>query len=340
MSFSFDFSFAHGGPISSSSLRIFPEDFVVDEVLPFAPSGEGEHVYIHVRKRNTNTEWLARQIARFAGVTLKEIGYAGLKDRNAVTTQWFSVHLPGKKDLSWKDFQLDDVEVLEAARHNRKLKTGSLKENHFRIILRDFISQKGQLGERLEAIRNSGVPNYFGEQRFGHEGENLDKALALFQTKFREKNRHRRGLYLSAARSWIFNQVLSERVSLNTWNQAVTGDCMMLDGSRSFFCIDQADDEIRERLQRQDIHPSGPLWGKGELPSTGECRELEKSISDAIGTTWTTGLEKAGLKQERRALRMKVANLQWDYQDKLLEVGFTLRPGCYATSVLREIACW
>jgi tRNA pseudouridine13 synthase len=234
----------------------------------------------------------------------------------------------------------EEIRVTEIIRHNRKLKTGSLKENQFNIILRDFMSDKASVDTKLTKIKNHGVPNYFGEQRFGHNAENLEKALLLFDGKYREKNRHRRGMYISAARSWIFNKVLSARVNENTWDQAKTGDCMILDGSRSFFCIDEVDDETRERLERMDIHPSGPLWGKGELPTTGECRELESHVVSSLQDTWKMGLEKAGLKQERRSLRLKVDSFEWDYSDNILTLRFMLRPGSYATSVLREIARW
>lgn len=333
-------AYSNGGPLCTATLRAKPEDFVVIEELPFSPAGEGEHLFVRIRKRNSNTEWVARQLARYCDVHPRDIGYAGLKDRAAVTTQWFSVHLPGKPDPDWQAFDCEDFQVLEYKRHNRKLKSGALKQNFFRITLRDVDAANDVLLERLQTIQRRGVPNYFGEQRFGRDGENLEKATAMFQGKLREKNHHRRGMYLSAARSHLFNLVLSSRVDQGTWDQAIAGDCYVLNGSHSFFCSNEVTEEIRRRITAMDIHPSGPLWGRGELGVTGECLQLEEAVLGGMDS-WKSGLEKAGLKQERRALRLPVPGLEWKVPEPgVLELEFALPAGCYATSVLREIVHW
>lgn len=337
---SFTFAHAHGGPLGAVQFRQTPEDFFVEERLPFLPCGSGEHVYVQVRKRNTNTDWLARQLAQFAGLSPKAVSYAGLKDRNAVAVQWFSLHMPKPEDLDWPSIESEDLQVLEVSRHQQKLRKGMLKGNTFRIRLADCAFPNDALEDRMQCILREGVPNYFGEQRFGHGGGNLEKARALFTGKLREKNRHKRGLYLSAARSYLFNRVLSARVEQGNWNHALAGDCFMLAGSNSFFCPDELDEVIQRRLQERDIHPSGPLWGRGTSPAREACATLEQAI---VGQELALceGLEAAGLKQERRSLRLFPEDLQWSFADDgHLEVSFFLPAGTYATVVLREIVSW
>ena len=205
----------------SAGFKQLPEDFVVDEQLPFELSGQGEHAWLRVRKRNNNTDWVAARIAEYAGVKKHAVGYAGLKDRFAVTTQWFSVYMPGRDDVDWDNFQYEGIEILAAARHRKKLQRGALQQNRFRIRLRDIDPADSdtfsRLVQRCELIRRQGVPNYFGEQRFGHDLSNLVDAEDLFSRMRKRLSRHKRSLLLSAARSWIFNIILSERISAGTW---------------------------------------------------------------------------------------------------------------------------
>ncbi len=331
----------------TARIRFCPEDFRVDEDLGFSPSGEGEHSLLHIRKRNRNTDQIARQLARHAGVRARDVSYCGLKDRVAVTSQWFSVWLPGKEDPDWSSIEEDDLKILEQSRHLRKLQRGALQGNRFEIVLRKIQGAQGEIEKRLSQIKRQGVPNYFGEQRFGRDGGNLSSAQTMFEGK-RIKDRFLRGLYLSSARSFLFNEVLAERVRKGNWNTILPGEAIMLAGSRSYFVCDQVDEEITQRLKDNDIHPSGPLWGRGELSAQGEVGELEKTVM-ASHSLFCEGLEKAGLKQERRALRLLVNDLQWTWLDELeqetshekrtpdLQLTFTLPAGAYATALLREI---
>jgi tRNA pseudouridine13 synthase len=351
-SFSKDNEYGHA-PIAR--IRACPEDFRVDEELGFSPDGEGEHSLLHIQKRNRNTDQIARQLARHAGVRARDVSYCGLKDRVAVTSQWFSVWLPGKEDPDWSSMEDEGLKILEQSRHRRKLQRGALQGNRFEIVLRDiFRDNKGEQSEiekRLSRIKQQGVPNYFGEQRFGRDGGNLLSAQTMFEGK-RIKDRFLRGVYLSSARSFLFNEVLAERVRKSNWNTIVPGEAIMLDGSRSFFVCDQVDEVIAQRLKDNDIHPSGPLWGRGELSAQDEAGKLEKTVV-ASHSAFCEGLEKAGLKQERRALRLSVNDLQWTWLDGLeqeagtktfhekrtsdLQLTFTLPAGAYATAVLREV---
>ncbi len=327
---------AYGRPQATARIRSSPEDFQVEEHLGFQPEGEGEHLFLYVQKRNTNTEWLAKELAGFYGVPLRDVGYAGLKDRNAVTSQWFSIRLPTTEIPDWEGLGSPDLKLLRAVRHRRKLRRGALAQNRFRLLLRELDGDRDDIENRLEHITGSGVPNYYGEQRFGHDQNNLDLVARLFAGRLKRVSRHKRGLYLSAARSYLFNMVLAERVVAGNWNLAIPGDLMSLDGSRSHFSVAEIDDEIKRRLADLDIHPTGPLWGKGEV-TTGELAGLEDSVLQAY-PEWTGGLVQFGLSHERRALRARVMDLEWDWlASGDLELRFGLYPGSYATAVLREI---
>ena len=318
-------------------LRAAPEDFVVDEIMTIDLSGSGEHVWLKVRKRGWTTDRVAQQLARAAGLARRDVGYAGMKDRHAVTTQWFSVQLPGREAPRWAEVLPAGIEVLEAVRHARKLQSGALAGNRFDITLRECDGDHALLNARAEALRVHGVPNYFGEQRFGHQGANVQRALAMFSGKLRTRDRALRGIYLSAARSYLFNQVLAQRVRGNTWAAGLEGEAFLLNGTHSFFVADEIDALLLERLQAHDIHPSGPLWGQGEaLPHAG-VRQLEDEVL-ARHAELAAGLAAAGLRQERRALRLFPQDLAVEWTDAAsLRIGFQLPPGSYATVVLREL---
>lgn len=330
-------AYSNGQPMLTGVIRTTADDFIVEEKFAFEFSHDGEHVLLHIKKRNTNTEWLAKKIIALAGVRSMDVSYAGLKDRNAVTTQWFSVWLPGKEGPDWTLLNDENVQVLNITRHNRKLRRGSLRENRFKIIVRDVKGDASDLYNRLEQIKFLGVPNYFGEQRFGHNGMNLEKAESMFKG-MRVKDRFKRSIYLSAARSLLFNTLLSQRVVNNSWCSALPGDVMLLDNSHSYFIADVVTEEIRRRVAEHDIHPGGVLWGKGELLSQSDIKETELSLRDSF-PLFTSGLEAKGLKQERRALRLSVNELEYVYNsvEKIIELSFCLPAGGYATSVLREL---
>ncbi len=332
-----DLPTAWGGPPVSGRWRVSPEDFQVTEIPLLEPAGEGEHVWLFIRKREQNTDQVARQLARCAGVRARDVSYAGLKDRNAVTGQWFSVHLPGRQEPDWGALETDRVTLLRHARHNRKLRRGALRGNAFRIVVRDVSGDSGELQRRLETVARYGVPNYFGEQRFGRAGSNLRMADRLFGQRGLRLSRHQRGLVLSAARAYLFNQVLAHRVRNGSWNRVVPGDALQLDGSHSFFIAAAADAELQARADALDLHPTGPLWGRGDSPVSAAGREAEAQGLAACGS-WQQGLAAAGLRQERRALRLVAGDLQWSWPspDSLL-LEFSLAAGCYATSVLREL---
>jgi tRNA pseudouridine13 synthase len=329
--------YALGGPAGNGSIKLTPEDFVVEEMLGFVPSGEGEHVFLRIEKRRENTDYLARRLARFARVPVRNVSYAGLKDRHGRTIQWFSVQLPGQTGPDWTGFESDTVQVLEVSRNARKLRKGTARGNRFELTVRNLSAPREPLAERLGAIAAHGAPNYFGPQRFGHDGQNLDRARKLFADDARQVDSHQRGLYLSAARSALFNQILAERVSGNTWNIAIPGDVFMFPDSRSFFMPDALTDELRQRLNAREIHPSGVLWGATPSTAQGSALAIENRVAGQLADL-AQGLAAAGLETSRRPYRVCPEAMRWDFPEPAtLTLSFTLPAGAYATAVLREL---
>lgn len=328
---------AFGEPLLSAAIRTVPEDFQVDELSAFEATGEGEHLLLEIRKRGVNTVAVAKRLAQWAGIPEMGVSYAGQKDRHAVTTQRFSVHLPKRISPDIATLESDEIHVVSATWHNRKLQRGALAGNRFRLVLRDVQGDAAAIDARLQTIAARGLPNWFGEQRFGRDGGNVPAALAMFGG--RRVRQDQRSMLLSAARSALFNRVLAARVEQGNWDRPLEGEVWMLDGSRSVFGPEPMSEVLAERLARFDIHPSGPLWGVGELRSTGEALALESAaLADEQALALRAGLEAAGLKQERRSLRLRPELLQHQWlQPDVLEISFALPPGCYATAVLHEL---
>lgn len=334
---SVDTSCPRAGALAGRGLiRVTPGDFRVEEWIELADEPPGEHLWLRVRKTGENTAWVARQLAREAGVEARAVGYAGRKDRHAVTTQWFSVQLPGRADPDFGALP-PAIEILERRRRNRKLQLGGLRGNRFSIVVRRFEGDATLFEQRLRQLSATGVPNYFGSQRFGREAGNLARALAWFRGEIVVRDRDQRGLLLSAARSQLFNALLARRVADGSWCRGLPGDLMMLDGRGSFFRVDEIDEVITARLARGEIHPSGALWGRGRATTQGCALELEEAVA-AAHAELAAGLEQHGLQQERRALRLMPKDLEWAWQDALtLRLDFTLGAGAYATTLLEEV---
>jgi tRNA pseudouridine13 synthase len=327
---------AHGAPLPPAELKATPEDFHVEEQLSFEPSGTGPHWLLRVEKRTANTRWVAAEIARLAGVPGGDVGYAGLKDRHAVAVQWFSVPNRGMSAESWIAVRTAEFKVLEARANLRKLKRGALSGNRFRIRLRNVTWTREQLDSKLDALRAHGAPNYFGPQRFGRDGYNLDRVAAWVQSGVAPRGRAERSFALSAARSLVFNALLARRVEAGDWSQLAPGDVASLDGSGSHFSVTSVDDELRRRLSVFDVHPSGPLWGRGRPASEGQALQHELEVSRELATVADL-LAAEGLTQERRALRCAIRELTALRDASTLTLSFSLGRGQFATAVLREI---
>lgn len=331
-----DWARACGPAEFSARIRSAPEDFRVEEVLGFEADGEGPHVMLTVEKREANTHWVAEQLARHAGIPGREVGYAGLKDRHAVTVQHFTLNLDRRPEPDWTSLEANGIKVLKSMRHRRKLKTGALEGNRFRLVLRALSGPVDALLPRLQAIRSHGVPNYFGEQRFGRGAANLEKAEAALSGRLRIHDRRLFSLLLSTARSLIFNDLLSERVQAGNWNKLLPGEVLMLDGSHSVFKALAGDPELLRRLEQGDVHPTGPLWGRGEPLTSGEVQALEAQVAERHEAL-AKGLVRVGVEMARRSLRLAVKDFAWRETGEGMVLEFFLPAGAYATTVLGEL---
>jgi len=330
-----DLPAALGGTAGRGRIRARDEDFIVEEELGFALTGAGEHLFLKLCETGCNTDWVAGQLARWGGRPRNDVGYAGLKDRHAVTEQWFSVRFPGGRHPDPAGLSIPGVEVLEVVPHDRKLKRGALQGNRFRLRVTALNADAALLEARLQEVQRRGVPNAFGPQRFGRESGNLQIAARWFAGG-PQPPRAERGYALSAARSLIFNAVLATRIAAGDWEHAAPGDVVGLDGRGSWFIAETDDAALAGRLASLDVHPTGPMWGRGEPPGHGPAAALERDVA-ARFSVFAEGLAAAGLEQERRALRLRVRDLAWALQGDVLELSFGLPAGAYATAVLREL---
>jgi tRNA pseudouridine13 synthase len=299
---------------ASAALKRLNEDFIVTELPLQLPSGEGEHIWLDIEKKGANTAFVAQQLAEAASVQERDVGYAGLKDRYAITRQWFSIYLPKGETPDLTLLQHPEFKILSQSRHVKKLRPGDLQGNRFRIVLRDVNGDRDAIEANLEAVASHGVPNYFGAQRFGHDGGNVQQGLAMLAREIRVRNPKKKGIYLSAVRSFVFNEVLALRIQQGLWGNTLPGDVM-----------DEAG------------RPTGPLWGRGRVITTDQAQALENGVAERHATL-CDGMEHAGLDQERRALVASPVGMSWAWpQANQLVLTFSLPAGNYATSVLNEI---
>lgn len=324
-------AYRYGQPMVTGELRTTPEDFMVQELISVQPDGEGEHLWLNLRKRGMNTQFLAKKIAKWAGVKERDVAYAGLKDRHAVTEQWFSVHLPGKTNPDLAELADDEVTVLSASRHSQKLRSAVLLANRFTLTLRN-VSDVAWVQERWQQVLQ-GVPNYFGEQRFGINGGNIEKARKMFQGQ--RVKRSLQSIYISAVRSLLFNQMVSKRIEQGLANQLIQGDVLKLAGSNSTF-VEQGEADLVERLAAGDIELTAPLWGDEPDRLTGQYADWVEGIA-AQHPELCEGLHKVRAKLMFRALLLTPQYASLKAEGDQVVVSFMLQPGSFATSVLREL---
>jgi tRNA pseudouridine13 synthase len=325
---------AGGTPPARARFRTHDTDFRVRERIEVPEHPTGAHWWLEVTKTGMNTKDAVRALARLGSARVRQVGYAGLKDRHAVTTQWFSLPIETLDPESVVDRMPSGLELHQWRRARKAIRRGGLKANRFDIVLREVRGPATDIEARLDRLA-AGVPNYFGEQRFGIDGANLAQARRMFDGQPHRVPRFERGLYLSAARAWLFNLVLAERVRAGSWNRLMAGEAVILDGSRSWFPLPDAPETLESRLAAFDIHPSGPLHGVGEAAARDTCADLERRVL-AGEPGLAAGLERLGMRAERRALRLVPAGLAWSWSGDELSLSFELPPGTFATTVLRE----
>jgi tRNA pseudouridine13 synthase len=330
---------AHGPAPATGRVRLSPEDFQVEELLGFEPDGAGSHALLTVEKREANTGWVAAQLAGLAGCHVRDVGFSGQKDRHAVTRQAYSVPLPAQAEVAdCTRWQGEGYRVVAAARHGRKLRPGSHRGNRFVVTVRELAGDAAGIEARLAAMQACGVPNYFGPQRFGRNGSNLDRARDWAAHGRAPRDRAQRGFALSAARSHLFNRVLAERVRRGDWNRLLPGEAVQLDGSRSFFIAETVDESLLTRLQAMDLHPSGPLPGDADSPALNEALAVERAALDGEAALLEL-LRRERLAGERRSLRLPLRGLHAvrDAGAATLRLEFGLPRGAFATAVLHEL---
>ena len=320
-------------PKQTALLKAECADFVVKEQLGYDMSGDGEFVAVKVRKTDCNTLFVGEQLAKLAGISARNMSYAGLKDRKAVTEQWFSLQMPGQPTPDFSQFSLEGVEILEVTRHQRKIRIGSLQGNHFEILLRNA-EETDELKERLDFLAKNGFPNYFTEQRFGRDGNNLTQALRWANGEIKVKDRNKRSFYLSAARSEIFNLIVSKRMELNLAQQILVGDVLQLNGSHSWFVVDESEDlaQLQQRLAQQDVLLTAPLIGEEEKSAV----DFEHEIFAQHQALFAL-MRQERMKAARRPILMQPQQFQWKFEPNGLRLQFDLPAGSYATALIREL---
>ena len=320
-------------PKQTALLKAECEDFVVKEQLGYDMSGDGEFVAVKVRKTDCNTLFVGEQLAKFAGISARNMSYAGLKDRKAVTEQWFSLQMPGQPTPDFSQFSLEGVEILDITRHQRKIRIGSLQGNHFEILLRN-VEETDELKVRLDFLAKNGFPNYFTEQRFGRDGNNLTQALRWANGEIKVKDRNKRSFYLSAARSEIFNLILSKRMELDLAQQILVGDVLQLNGSHSWFVVDESEDLalLQQRLAQQDVLLTAPLIGEEDKSAV----DFENEIFAQHQALFAL-MRQERMKAARRPILMQPQHFQWQFEPNGLRLQFALPAGGYATALIREL---
>ncbi len=320
-------------PKQTALLKAECADFVVKEQLGYDMSGDGEFVAVKVRKTDCNTLFVGEQLAKFAGISARNMSYAGLKDRKAITEQWFSLQMPGQPTPDFSQFSLEGVGILDVTRHQRKIRIGSLQGNHFEILLRNA-EETDELKVRLDFLAKNGFPNYFTEQRFGRDGNNLTQALRWANGEINVKDRNKRSFYLSVARSEIFNLIVAKRIELGLAQQVLNGDILQLNGSHSWFVVDESEDlaQLQQRLAQQDVLLTAPLIGEEEKSAV----DFEHEIFAQHQALFAL-MRQERMKAARRPILMQPQQFQWQFEPNGLRLQFALPAGSYATALIREL---
>jgi tRNA pseudouridine13 synthase len=328
-------------------IKVFPEDFDVEEIPAYQPSGSGDFLFLWIEKRDMGAEYLVRQIAKRLDISSGEVGTAGLKDRHAVARQMVSV--PGHVEERLSQLEGDGIRILKVSRHGNKLRPGHLHGNRFRVFVRELdasASITAALPPLLERLRAHGLPNYYGPQRFGKDGETLQIGLALLRKeqpllasghKVNVRNPFLKKLALSAAQSGLFNHYLGRRQADGCARQVLRGDVMAKVPFGGMFLAEDVKGE-QQRLDVGEIVPAGPIFGRKTFPAAHDAALREQATLQAFGLAKEnfSGFGKL-LQGTRRHNLVYVADLAAAQEPEGLRLTFTLPAGSYATVLLREI---
>lgn len=327
-----------------ATIRTTPDDFVVDEIPAYPASGKGEHLFITLRKTGRTTLDVVRELARAFGVDQRSAGYAGMKDRHAITTQTISLQVPIAVDYAptLASLSLPGVEILDARRHDNKLKPGHLDGNRFQIRLRGLSLEDAEIVRaKLEETARLGAPNSFGPQRFGRDGTNPTRALAWLAGKERgPRDRHEQRLLFSALQSMLFNEVLERRMADGTWTKVLPGDLAKKHDSGGLFLVPNEGPELEDAQARAAslaVSATGPMFGAKMRWPEGTVKELELDVlTKVVPDLKRLDDFRAYGEGTRRSLRMEVLEFKASDPDAsgMLAVSFVLPKGGYATTVL------
>ncbi len=326
----------------SGILKAEPEDFLVEEIATYLPSGEGEHLYLWIEKRDVSALELMRRLSRNLGVSRNQIGMAGMKDRRAITRQWVSI--PASKNV---DFDADlrgnldeDIKILDQKRHQNKLKTGHLKGNTFTIFVRKVSVEKQVMQAAVDRLNQSGIPNFYGSQRFGNDNSTLEmgRKFLLREEYIREKRMRR--FALSAIQSAVFNQVLGQRIEIGAFERALDGDifAQVKDGGAKKCALESIEADT-QRMQDKQCLPTGPMPGTKMTRALGEVGRMEDKAMKEVGIDWDDflGLEKIARGTRRHLICQPLSPITFIMRDEGIEFTFSLPSGCYATVALAQL---
>ncbi|MGP8308378.1 tRNA pseudouridine(13) synthase TruD [Vibrio sp. YIC-376] len=325
-----------GKPVASAKIKAQPEHFQVREDLGFSFTGEGEHLMVRIRKTGENTSFVANELAKACGVKSKDVSWAGLKDRHAVTEQWLSIHLPKGDTPDFSAFlaQYPSIEILATDRHNKKLRPGDLVGNEFVVTLSE-VTDIADVEQRLEKIKQVGVPNYFGSQRFGNDGNNLEEARRWGRENVRTRNQNKRSLYLSAARSWIFNRIVSARLEQDVFDKFILGDVAQTSSGNIVVDADNMA-EIQAQLIDGKASITAALAGDNALPTQADALALEQPFLDEEPDLMAL-IRGNRMRHDRRNIALKPQDFAWNVEGNNITLTFSLDAGSFATSIVREL---
>jgi len=323
-------------------LKSKPEDFVVEEIPAYLPCGEGEHRFLWIEKQNLDSRSMLRHISKRLSLKPSEIGLAGMKDRKAVTRQWISI--PASSDRLLDSVKFEGFRILKSKRHRNKLRTGHLKGNRFTIAIRQYRQSvfDKYFHELFETIRKQGFPNYYGEQRFGVENRNIVLGLELLRGEKKPSHLPRRDrkfllkIAISAVQSWLFNLVLARRIDEGTTSRVQRGDVMQKTETEGCFVVEDVAKE-QYRLEAGEIVVTGPMFGCSNLSAKNRAGEIEEEVLASVNLSCEDFVRFPKIARgTRRPLKAYAQDLQFEVEAEVLRMRFSLKPGVYATSILRE----
>lgn len=321
------------------NIKKTPEDFVVEEIPVYQPEGEGEHLFVHITKKGITTKEVQKALAGIYHVNTRDVNFAGIKDKQAIASQYFSVWLKNKenKELAYKLEEELPLKINSLTYHRKKIKQGHLLANAFNIKISqpEYSPEQAitQIQHIIDIIHRKGLPNFYGQQRFGIEGDNAQKGYEILTGKRKEKNKWFRRFLLSAYQSHLFNHYLVLRINQGLYEKIMEGDIAKKHDTGGLFVVENKIEE-QKRLENKEICYTGPIFGKKMKATKGEAAQLEEKILADNHVAWEDLLQAKLNGTRRQGIIIPV--IQANKEEEGIRLRFTLPKGAYATIVLRE----